>query len=226
MFETAKTGLRLQINIPVQNCKILPVYVDRSMHNSFTLYFFYIPYCWSNRVLQLIDKTPYTVLLLYFLQSRKIKKYFLEASCMKEGIIPNYLLIFYICFASFFSLSGKPVLAAENSCPIQIMEKEILGKYLADSTGITLYAFEKDEKDSSNCIEGCAANWPPFCIDPAAAIAGCDSFESGDFATITRSDGLPQTTYKGMPLYYFKNDKYPGDTFGNGIGDVWFLVTP
>jgi predicted lipoprotein with Yx(FWY)xxD motif len=29
-----------------------------------------------------------------------------------------------------------------------------------------------------------------------------------------------------MPLYYFKDDKYPGDTFGHGIGGVWFLVTP
>jgi predicted lipoprotein with Yx(FWY)xxD motif len=54
-------------------------------------------------------------------------------------------------------------------------------------------------------------------------VEGC---ESSDFTTIKRIDGRQQTTYKGMPLYYFKNDKYPGDTFGHGIGDVWFWVTP
>jgi predicted lipoprotein with Yx(FWY)xxD motif len=145
---------------------------------------------------------------------------------MKKSITPYYIFIFFICFTPFFFLSSQPLLGAENSTGIQIMEKEVLGKYLADSSGITLYAFKKDEKNKSNCIEGCAVNWPPFNLDPSAALAGCDPFESEDFATITRSDGLPQTTYKGMPLYYFKNDKYPGDTFGNGIGNAWFLVIP
>jgi len=142
---------------------------------------------------------------------------------MKKHLSFFSFFIFFICFAGVFLLAGQPVQGAENPSGIQIMEKEVLGKYLADATGITLYAFKKDEKNSSNCIEGCAANWPPFYLDPSAAVAG---FEPGDFATITRSDGLRQTTYKGMPLYYFKNDRYPGDTFGHGIGDAWFLVTP
>jgi len=103
------------------------------------------------------------------------------------------------------------------------MAKEVLGKYMADGMGIALYSFGKDEKNISSCLEGCAVNWPPFYLDPSAAVDGC---EPGDFASITRSDGLQQTTYKGMPLYYFKDDKYPGDTFGHGIGDVWFLVAP
>jgi predicted lipoprotein with Yx(FWY)xxD motif len=142
---------------------------------------------------------------------------------MKRSITPYSLLIFFLCIAFSFFLSSQPLLGAENSRGIQIMEKEVLGKYLADSKGITLYSFKKDEKNSSKCIEGCAVNWPPFRLDPSAAVWEC---EPGDFATITRSDGLQQTTYKGMPLYYFKNDKYPGDTFGHGIGGAWFLVTP
>jgi predicted lipoprotein with Yx(FWY)xxD motif len=54
-------------------------------------------------------------------------------------------------------------------------------------------------------------------------VEGC---ESSDFATIKRSDGRKQTTYKEMPLYRFINDKYPGDTLGQGIGEVWFIITP
>jgi len=103
------------------------------------------------------------------------------------------------------------------------MQKERLGKFLAAGNGMTLYSYTKDEKNVSNCIEGCAFNWPPFYVDPSAVVEGC---ESSDFATIKRSDGRKQTTYKEMPLYRFINDKYPGDTLGQGIGEVWFIVTP
>ena len=142
---------------------------------------------------------------------------------MRNTLFPFCLFTFFILCACVFLLSEEPLAKAQNTTGIKIMEKEVLGKYLADSMGITLYSFKKDEMNSSKCIEGCAVNWPPFRLDPSAAVWEC---EPGDFATITRSDGLQQTTYKGMPLYYFKNDKYPGDTFGHGIGDAWFLVTP
>ena len=88
---------------------------------------------------------------------------------------------------------------------------------------MTLYSNTRDEENISHCIEGCAVNWPPFYVDPSAVVEGC---ESSDFATITRDDGKKQTTYKNMPLYHFINDKYPGDTLGQGIGDKWFIIKP
>ena len=139
----------------------------------------------------------------------------------------NFSILWVLLLASFLAtdifLFGQSPAGADEIVGVKIMEKELLGNYLADGKGITLYSFSRDENNTSNCIEGCAVNWPPFYVDPGAATEGS---ESSDFATITRSDGRNQTTYKGMPLYYFKNDKYPGDTFGQGIGDVWFLVTP
>jgi hypothetical protein len=36
-------------------------------------------------------------------------------------------------------------------------------------------------------------------------------------------------TYAGHPLYYFANDKKPGDTTGqgvNGFGGLWWVLTP
>jgi len=125
--------------------------------------------------------------------------------------------------ATIFLCRQTPFAWGNTTVGVKIMEKETVGKYLADGRGITLYSFAKDEKNMSNCIEGCAVNWPPFYADPAAVVEGC---EASDFATITRSDGRQQTTYQGKPLYYFKNDKYPGDTFGHGLGDAWFLITP
>ena len=40
---------------------------------------------------------------------------------------------------------------------------------------------------------------------------------TGKLGTITRDDGTLQVTYNGLPLYFFKNDKAPGDA--NGIYD-------
>ncbi len=126
-------------------------------------------------------------------------------------------------FISAALLSGEVAAGEANKAGIRVMQKERLGKFLAAGNGMTLYSYNKDEKNISNCIEGCAFNWPPFYVDPSAVVEGC---ESSDFATITRSDGKKQTTYKEMPLYHFINDKYPGDTLGQGIGEVWFIVTP
>jgi alpha-glucoside transport system substrate-binding protein len=35
-----------------------------------------------------------------------------------------------------------------------------------------------------------------------------------------------QTTYKGWPLYYFVNDQAAGDTLGQGVNNVWFVIDP
>jgi predicted lipoprotein with Yx(FWY)xxD motif len=141
-----------------------------------------------------------------------------------KNIFSTFLLVPVFClFVAGFLLSVQTGAKADEMIGVKIMEKEVVGKFLADGKGITLYSFSKDTENVSNCIEGCAVNWPPFHVDPSAVTEGC---ESRDFASITRSDGRQQTTYKGMPLYYFKDDKYPGDTFGQGIGGVWSLVTP
>jgi len=133
------------------------------------------------------------------------------------------VLIMGLIISGVLLSSGQSVAEATEKAGLKIMVKEGIGKYLSDGNGMTLYRFTKDEMNNSHCIEGCVANWPPFCFDPAAVE---DGLEPGDFAVITRTDSRQQTTYRGMPLYYFKNDKFPGDTFGDGIGDVWFIVTP
>jgi predicted lipoprotein with Yx(FWY)xxD motif len=44
-----------------------------------------------------------------------------------------------------------------------------------------------------------------------------------------RSDGKPQVTYDGHPLYLYVDDQKPGDTNGQGVkafGARWFALTP
>jgi predicted lipoprotein with Yx(FWY)xxD motif len=46
--------------------------------------------------------------------------------------------------------------------------------------------------------------------------------------TTSRSDGNPQVTYGGHPLYLFTGDKQPGDANGQGVtafGAAWFALS-
>jgi predicted lipoprotein with Yx(FWY)xxD motif len=43
---------------------------------------------------------------------------------------------------------------------------------------------------------------------------------------VQRPDGASQLTINGWPVYRFSGDKTPGATTGQGVGTVWFAVTP
>lgn len=98
-----------------------------------------------------------------------------------------------------------------------------LGTFLTDREGMTLYRFTNDGPNESTCEGNCAAAWPAFAPEDAPALAlGLP----GALGTIERADGMAQTTYDGMPLYYFAGDQAPGDVNGQGVNDVWFVVEP
>jgi len=94
---------------------------------------------------------------------------------------------------------------------------------VAASTGHTVYNFGSDTPGVSNCDGGCSAIWPPVTIANGQTPTGGPGV-IGPLATITRSDGSIQVTYKGLPLYFFHSDSKPGDTRGNYTG--WHLVKP
>jgi predicted lipoprotein with Yx(FWY)xxD motif len=102
---------------------------------------------------------------------------------------------------------------------------EELGSFLVGPEGMTLYRFNADQPDVSNCYEGCAANWPPFTVAEGELPRG-NAGVVGDLATTERDDGAFQVTYQGMPLYHWINDAVPGDATGHEVNDVWFVVPP
>ncbi|BDO43045.1 hypothetical protein [Cellulomonas sp. NTE-D12] len=97
-----------------------------------------------------------------------------------------------------------------------------LGTILVDGSGRTLYLFTKDSPNTSTCTGGCLAAWPPL-LGTATAGTGVDSSLLG---TLTRPDGKMQVSYKGMPLYYWAQDSAAGQTNGQGVQGVWWVVSP
>ena len=114
-------------------------------------------------------------------------------------------------------------LAYADHHAVKVAKKDGVGSYLTDINGMTLYYFKKDSPGKSACEGPCVENWPLYYRETVAAK---DGLAASDFGTITRTDGKKQTTYKGMPLYYFAKDKKPGDTLGQGVKDVWYVVNP
>jgi predicted lipoprotein with Yx(FWY)xxD motif len=102
-----------------------------------------------------------------------------------------------------------------------------LGKILVDSQGRTLYLFQKDSGKKSACTGPCAAAWPPLRANGKPTVGS--GAKASLVGTTTRSDGGPQVTYNGHPLYTFVKDKKAGDTNGEGktaFGGRWYAVSP
>ena len=72
------------------------------------------------------------------------------------------------------------------------------------------------------CTGECLGKWPPLMSEGVTAGTG---LEAKDFGTLARDDGK-QATYRGYPLYYFFKDANAGDTNGQGVAGVWFVIDP
>jgi predicted lipoprotein with Yx(FWY)xxD motif len=107
---------------------------------------------------------------------------------------------------------------------VQLKDNATLGKILTDKDGKTLYFFSKDATGASACSGQCVTNWPIYAVADLATMKVDAGLDKADFANITRADGKPQTTYKGWPLYYFKDDLAAGDVKGEGAGTIWYVA--
>jgi predicted lipoprotein with Yx(FWY)xxD motif len=108
-----------------------------------------------------------------------------------------------------------------------ISSSSSLGNILTGTNGMTLYIFRADINSQSSCYESCASFWPPLLIEEGLEPTGVRI--SATLGTTERTDGTYQVTANGMPLYYYANDKAPGDVKGQGStgsGARWYVISP
>lgn len=120
-------------------------------------------------------------------------------------------------------LATTAVASAQGAPTVTVRESPQLGRYLADSKGMTLYIFKNDKPNESTCYDRCAQLWPVF--EPSGVLT-LPPGVGGTLGVIERRDGKRQVTYNGMPLYYWVQDQAPGETKGHGVNNVWFVVEP
>ncbi len=113
--------------------------------------------------------------------------------------------------------------ASAAAFTINVSNKAGIGNYLVSDNGMTLYYFKNDTVGKSNVTGNTLITWPIFYTSQFNLPP---SLNVGDFSNITRPDGPKQTTYKGYPLYLNVNDKAPGDTNGQGVNNLWFVINP
>ncbi|HMN61284.1 MAG TPA: hypothetical protein PJ988_13010, partial [Anaerolinea sp.] len=114
--------------------------------------------------------------------------------------------------------------ASSSGAELSVVSNTILGQILVGANGMTLYIFTKDGPNQSNCNAACLANWPPLITEGSPKLgAGVDDSKVG---TTTLADGRKIVTYNQMPLYYYAGDKAAGDTTGQGVGSVWYVISP
>ncbi len=99
-----------------------------------------------------------------------------------------------------------------------------LGEILVDAEGKTLYLFENDTEGESTCSRQCAVTWPALTVD-GEPTAG-EGVDEAMLGTTEGDGGETQVTYNDQPLYYFSGDEAAGDTNGQGINDVLYVVSP
>jgi predicted lipoprotein with Yx(FWY)xxD motif len=117
-----------------------------------------------------------------------------------------------------------PTAASAKATAVMVATNDKLGKILADGDGRTLYIFTKDTKDTSTCYDNCAKLWPALLTQGRTDAK--DGVDAASIGSTKRKDDTMQVTYKGSPLYYWAADVKPGDTFGQGVGGIWWVLRP
>ncbi len=110
-----------------------------------------------------------------------------------------------------------------NQRVLELLSNSKLGNVLTDAQGMTLYTYAKDAPDTSNCVGDCAKNWPPLLV-PQGVTPTAEVGIPGNIGVLERPDKTYQVNYNDMPLYRYVGDKQPGDTFGNGMQNLWSVV--
>lgn len=101
-----------------------------------------------------------------------------------------------------------------------------LGEIIVDDEGMTLYMFVPDQEEDGEptCYEDCAATWPP--LEATGDLQAGEGLDPSLLGSVERTDGITQVTYNNLPLYNFSGDEAAGETNGQGLNDVWWVMSP
>lgn len=98
------------------------------------------------------------------------------------------------------------------------------GTVLATTQGLTLYMRVGDSRVHSGCSAMCTTVWYPWITNGAPQATG--GILSAFLGVLTSSAQTEQVAYNGHPLYSYSGDHLPGQINGEGLGGIWYAMTP
>ena len=84
-----------------------------------------------------------------------------------------------------------------------IVEQENLGRQVIQANGFTVYTYDKDGANKSNCIGDCLKSWAPV-LAPEVGYQTRD-----EWTVVERLPGVKQWAFRKQPLYTFIGDTGP-----------------
>ena len=127
--------------------------------------------------------------------------------------------------ASNVPASGSAALARTGDPTVREAVVPKFGTVLTDAGGFTLYTYTADSAGRTGCAGACLVYWPPLLL-ANGQVAPVSAPGITGLGTFARPDGI-QVTYRGLPLYTYRDDKRPGNTTGEGVvdsGGTWYLA--
>lgn len=119
-----------------------------------------------------------------------------------------------------------PASTRSGTASVTTVASGSLGTILVDSSGRTLYRYTPDGTGKTTWTGACATAWPPLTVPSGTThVVGSGGVTASELGTITRPGGTLQVTFEGMPLYRFTGDTAAGQTKGQGVAGIWFVVT-
>lgn len=124
--------------------------------------------------------------------------------------------------------SGRQAAAgtATNKKVLKVSTIPGFSPIVTSATGRTVYRFDNDspKPPTSACNGDCTKTWQPVLAGDGVEVQG-GGIDTALLGTLDRPEGK-QVTLKGWPLYYYVDDLKLGQTQGQGVGGVWFAISP
>jgi predicted lipoprotein with Yx(FWY)xxD motif len=146
-----------------------------------------------------------------------------KAATLRGGLLLAAALLAGL-IAAFYATRSSGAGSNGTARVVMTAKNKALGKtILVNRRGMTLYLLSVERRGRFICKNSaCLSLWTPLVVRKGTKPTGVTHL-----GTVRRPDGRTQVTYRGGPLYTFKQDRKPGDVKGNGFKDVgtWRVVT-
>jgi predicted lipoprotein with Yx(FWY)xxD motif len=100
-----------------------------------------------------------------------------------------------------------------------------LGPGLVDGNGNTLYVNTRQRENPAACDSTCQTVWPTL-TGPGGRVSVSAGVSRTLVGSVPLAGGQSEITYNGYPLHTYAGDSTPGQANGEGVQNVWYVISP